>query len=337
MHIPSKIHAAWLDQFGSTQALAISGGLSNSRVWQVNSAIGQFCLKAWPESAYTAERLSAIHQWIQAIGMHHHFVPRLIPNADRLTLMRCGDHYWECATWLAGKPMDRNNVTVEDSMLAVAALAEMHRSSVNYYCQPGSSPSVKTRIELLRWYQNRLDLRQMQIGGLDKSRSLPTRPNLISTAPNEDELAQLTLIQFDRLQPAMSQQLSSLLQPVQLCWVVRDLHREHILFEEGHISGIIDYGAARIDEPLIDLVRLLGSLWPYDVDQRHRMVRHYQQLLEAEDLLERFRVLDQTSTLLSAMQWLQWLIIDRREFNAERSELLKRWYELLERLQRDAW
>jgi hypothetical protein len=39
-----------------------------------------------------------------------------------------------------------------------------------------------------------------------------------------------------------------------------DLHRDHLLFENGQASGIIDFAATRIDDPLLDVARWLGEV-----------------------------------------------------------------------------
>jgi Ser/Thr protein kinase RdoA (MazF antagonist) len=49
--------------------------------------------------------------------------------------------------------------------------------------------------------------------------------------------------------------------PLQVC--VRDLRAEHVLYTDTEealtISGIVDFGAAQIDHPAVDLARLLGD------------------------------------------------------------------------------
>ena len=47
-------------------------------------------------------------------------------------------------------------------------------------------------------------------------------------------------------------------QPVPCCFVMRDIHRQHALFDDGRV-GFIDFDAARVDTPALDLARWIGS------------------------------------------------------------------------------
>ena len=48
-------------------------------------------------------------------------------------------------------------------------------------------------------------------------------------------------------------------------YVLRDIHREHVFFEDSAVSGLIDFDAVRVDTPLADLARWTGS-WMTDYD-----------------------------------------------------------------------
>jgi hypothetical protein len=51
------------------------------------------------------------------------------------------------------------------------------------------------------------------------------------------------------------------------CHVIHgDSHREHLLFQDGNVAGLIDFAATRIDDPLMDVARWLGDVGsPSDV------------------------------------------------------------------------
>lgn len=66
------------------------------------------------------------------------------------------------------------------------------------------------------------------------------------------------------------------------CHIIHgDLHREHLLFQNGHAAGFIDFVAARIDDPLLDVARWLGDvgspehlhLWGEDMDLLKVLIR----------------------------------------------------------------
>jgi homoserine kinase type II len=47
--------------------------------------------------------------------------------------------------------------------------------------------------------------------------------------------------------------------PFTLYPCVRDLRGEHVLFDGGRVGGIVDFGAAAVDHPAVDLARLLAD------------------------------------------------------------------------------
>jgi Ser/Thr protein kinase RdoA (MazF antagonist) len=70
-----------------------------------------------------------------------------------------------------------------------------------------------------------------------------------------------------------------------------DLHREHLLFQNGQAAGFIDFAATRIDDPLLDVARWLGEVG---------LPEHLQLWGEDEALLS---VLVQASLLCSLRRW----------------------------------
>lgn len=135
------------------------------------------------------------------------------------------------------------------------------------------------------------------------------------------------------LGPALLIELSEIQpKPVQLHFVLRDVWSDHILFTADQVTGIIDFGAARIDEPATDVSRLLGSLEPLDASRWLMGWQAYHAVLPHVEL-ERVRVLDRAGTLLAAVQWLQWLVIEPRQFDVPLHQLLTRWQRLLRRLE----
>jgi aminoglycoside phosphotransferase (APT) family kinase protein len=162
--------------------------------------------------------------------------------------------------------------------------------------------------------------------------------------------------------------------PTPLHFVLRDLHSQNILFDGQRLSGFIDLGAARVDLPLLDLVRMLGSLIPHDAPRRHQLLDQYLQLIQpqatdgsdlqttvqperpgqialvaattswtasqdwpASQMHQHFAILDQVSTLLSAMQWCQWLTNESRLPDIDPQQAISRWLGFIRRLDQDQW
>lgn len=341
MIIPPEVRQAWPALQQASQFKPIAEGLSSSQVWQVQLPNTTLCLKAWPTTAITSQRLTELHQFQCELSASLFFIAKIERTMEGATFLKTQDHLWELSSWLPGAPVSALTVTLELGQAAIKAVARMHATSHSWKCQYGSSTSVAQRIEILQRYQVRTTELKLSVERADE----PLRT-----------LASHTLKHFHSLSSRVEAELNRLTIPTELFWVIRDLHIEHVLFENGKVTGIIDFGAARMDEPLVDLVRLLGSFWPMDRRKRHEMLFAYLSLMNEVDSkkdsglllfgkqqqhqlsqLERYKLLDEASTLLSAMQWLQWLVVERQQFASETSTLINRWQMLVDRLDLQQW
>ncbi len=105
-----------------------------------------------------------------------------------------------------------------------------------------------------------------------------------------------------------------------------------MLFEGNRVSGIIDFGAMRIDTVAGDVSRLLGSLAGDDLVAWQRGLKAYQtirRLSDAEFAL--VPVFDESTMLLAGFNWLEWLVGGRRFENP--GEVLRRLRMIVNRLE----
>ena len=118
-------------------------------------------------------------------------------------------------------------------------------------------------------------------------------------------------------------------------WIVRDLWRENILLDDSkRFSSIVDLGAARIDWPGLDFIRLFGSLsydsghdFSVDGSSKNELWqdafaaytrKHPSHTIES---LEECKMLHIVSVGLSIAQWVRWIqsgTIDLR--NSEKAQ-----------------
>ena len=101
--------------------------------------------------------------------------------------------------------------------------------------------------------------------------------------------------------------------PLQPC--LCDVWHDHVLFDGDRVTGLIDYGAMKIDHLAVDLARLLGSLVEYDLSGWEIGLTAYREvrpLSADEEVLA--RALDATGTIAAAAVWLRWLYYDGKEF-----------------------
>ena len=206
----------------------------------------------------------------------------------------------------------------------------------------GRSPTVAERRQKLELSLQRQRAWQNRIGGSSKRGDINPLGSMIGDSQLSglqptaavDMLAQQTLMHVALLGPELLQELIKVQSiPVPLHFVLRDVWSDHILFSEDRVTGIIDFGAVRVDEPATDVARLLGSLEPLDAARWLVGWQTYHAENPHVDL-DRVRLLDRVGTLLAAVQWLQWLVIEPRQFDVPLQHLLTRWQRLLQRLAR---
>lgn len=99
--------------------------------------------------------------------------------------------------------------------------------------------------------------------------------------------------------------------------VIRDVWHDHILFTDDQVTGLVDFGAMRMDSVSVDLSRLLGSLLGGPSEKWDQAFEAYQQLRQLAPAEIQFaKDLDSCASLLSGMNWLKWILLEQREFES---------------------
>jgi Ser/Thr protein kinase RdoA (MazF antagonist) len=302
-----------------------SGGLSGARVWRAAGRLGAAALRCWPAEHPTPERLSQIHTAMrQARQGGLRSVPELMCNARGQSFTTAGDHLWELTEWMPGVA---DYVTAPSTSRLVAALRELahlHRVWAEPATGPEQlSPTVVERCSRLQHWMQRLP----ELGLPEPARQA------LASSPELGRLTGDTLSHLAKLGPSLLAALQHLRsQPVQLHFVMRDIWSDHVLFTGDEVTGIIDFGAGRLDEPAADVARLLGTMEPFDAGRWQVGWESYQ-AIQPQVQLRRVMLLDRVGTLLSALQWLQWLVLEGRSFQVPRPELVGRWQRIVARLE----
>jgi homoserine kinase type II len=129
--------------------------------------------------------------------------------------------------------------------------------------------------------------------------------------------------------------------PLQPC--LRDIWHDHVLFVGDEVSGLVDFGAVRVESVSGDLARLLGSLlpngrigdgwlaaepqtWDFALDS-YQAVRPL-----SNDEIRLVSVFDRSAAGLSGMNWLTWICVQKRTF-PDPARVLSRLDESLSRLE----
>lgn len=303
-------------------ALGNAGGFSGARLWRVEGAGGCFCLRAWPPGNVTPPRLQTLHRWMgiaREAGLP--FVPAVLGNGGGTSWVEACGRLWDLTTWMPGRADFHANPSRARLENACAALARLHESWARVDPSMGPCPAVQRRLECFR------DWTALIASGwhpLDRAApGDPLRPLVEQAwAVLHARLAQVP----ERLATWIDRPLG--LQPC-----LGDVWHDHILFSGTEVTGVIDYGSARIDHVAVDLARLLGSLAGSDAAAVTVGLGAYTRvrpLPAAEQTL--IAVLDETGTLLGLANWLRWLYHEGRTF-ANHAAVARRLGELLQRFQ----
>jgi Ser/Thr protein kinase RdoA (MazF antagonist) len=307
-------------------------GFSGSRIWRLHTERGMLCLRRWPREYSDLIHLRWVHGILAGVFQAgFYLLPIPIKIATGETFVRHDGYLWQLEPWLPGEadhelpPFQPASATRVEA--ALTALGQFHHAvaidSANRL-PDGPAPGLLKRLA---------ELKALQSGGLDRltadiSVNRHVWPELAERAPPLLKAFRLAAPHIaEALQKAKPWNV-----PIRPC--IRDIHRQHVLFEANRVTGIVDFGAMQPDHVASDIARLLGSLagdepalWQIGLEAYQRC----QGLAESEQLL--VQIYNESGMLLSGIHWLQWVFVDGRQFE-NRQAVLARFDEILSRLVR---
>ncbi|RMF43333.1 MAG: aminoglycoside phosphotransferase family protein [Planctomycetota bacterium] len=327
--IPNLVWQEILRPANATPEEECKSGLSQSRVVRCHSPSGPLCLRGWPATV-SRKHLDFIFEAINVARQAGiETVPRYIHPQAISGWVEADNRLWELTEWKLGTADFSAQPTSSRLAAATSCLGNLHRIWRHWRSGTASSPGVVRRLQIV----NRLLNTNLTRRWLDS-----VHTGLFANRASELEfMARRTIRAFEAHGTAVRQSLAALLAvPVPVHPVLRDVHVEHVLFAGDQVSGIIDFGALAIDEPVVDLVRLLASCRP---DRRDWLaaIAAYEQASGVVVDQRRLAVLDQASCLLSAVQWAEWLLFQGLQFDTPLGRLIDRWKKLVERLEELDW
>ena len=282
---------------GPITPLGNHGGFSGAQIFRVDAPGGSFCLRAWPGDVLGG-RLRFTHGLMRratAAGLD--FVPRILAATSGADSIFADGRPWELTTWMPGTAGAPDVAHVE---AAFTALAQIHRAWAEPLAERGVCPAVARRWEAFRDWQP-----------LTTSGWQPPADPLYPVAEVARRAWKAIREQLPEL-PRLLLPWTGRLLPLQPC--LCDIWGAHVLFTEGRVTGIVDFGSCKIDHVAVDLARLAGSM-ANTPERRSAALDAYsvvRPLTSDERVLA--QVLERTGTIVGAANWLRWLYREGRPY-----------------------
>ena len=337
--IPPAVVRAVVKSRGIVDIKKRDAGLSGGMVAHCRSADGQeYALKRWP-NAIPLNRIESIHRvvihaWNQgcttvARPLSVHPLTNEIRLSSSDTVLSAAGENWELAQWRPGVAAT-TDAGLDAIRLGGELIGQFHQATaaLESHCQ--RAPIIQERLRVLASHQQHLPaaMQWIQQSGRDGNLAASLR-----------DAASLIHWKWDEAQDKIHR---SLLQDsdnsVTTQYVLRDVHAQHILFSSGRVTGLIDFDAVRIDTPASDLARWAGSflsgqhsagdIWEATFEG-YRSTCELTGNGDEQQLVRMAKNLCFAGTWLSLANWLVWLLVERRDFEAPPGILAERIYNLI--------
>lgn len=289
------------------ESLGASGGLSGARFWRLATADGRLCLRRWPGEQADADRLAWIHRVLKHVASRGFTrLPLPLTTREGQTWTQCQDHLWQLEPWLLGKADRSPEPRPKKLAAAMTALAEFHAAASDFpLIEPpmAPAPGIRRRYERLVWWT------ETGIGQLVRTAT--------GSSPDDSRLILKVVRLFERGSSRVQALLDEARQIcVPLAPCIRDIWHDNVLFIGEQVSGIVDFGAMQPDSRAADVARLLGSMAQDDPAGWQVGLASYQSTRRlSEDEMRLVEAFDRANSLLSALNWTQWLYLERRQFD----------------------
>ena len=248
--IPPDIQRHFLDPLGVSQVSPLAPGLSGALVFRCQGD-ESLVLRRWPKG--TAEkRIRQIHLIVKSLAYDCRLIPGYRQNTldGQTYLTDLLGYIWDLSTWMDGHALD-HDASIDQISRGARQLGHIHRrfSELGVWQQP--IPAVGERIR--------------RLNELTKLVPLCSQVSPFERFPGElvealRDASRLIQSEFFKAAKNCQNWLSSLTEsPRPTHYVLRDIHREHMLFLDGQVSGIIDLDAIRVDTSAVDIARWATS------------------------------------------------------------------------------
>jgi len=255
--IPLEIRQCLLDPQGVHTTTPLSPGLSGAKLFRCEGH-QTLVLRCWPAGT-SAARVREIQTVISPLASACHLIPRYQANIRDGELFATDSlgSIWELATWMPGQPL-AYDAPFDLIRTGAGVIAKVHQELRRAGTWQRPAEAINERL-------NRLNrLRHSLSRCFDINLDGHVHPSVVVPLSTARGLLAVNW-------PRMSEQIVRTLSPFRdrslpVQYVLRDIHREHMLFRGGNVSGMIDFDAVRIDTPAVDLARWAGSFSQFRQD-----------------------------------------------------------------------
>lgn len=293
-------------QLESFTPLGNAGGFSGARLWKVVSPTQPLCLRRWPRQHPPADHLGWIHHVLRScFDQGCSFLPVPLLSDQGQSFVRHDGCLWELAPWMPGAANYGREPKPGKLTAAMVALAQFHLASAEVSKQAGRSRAVTERIRFAEWLNQ---------DGWELCHARTALATHSSYQKKCSEILRAVRSQLPEL-PAVLTRASRHSVTLQPC--LRDIWHDHVYFDRhDQVSGLIDFGAMRMESVAVDVARLTGSLVGEDSEARAVALRAYEALRPLSPAeRELVEVLDQANKLLAGMNWVRWLMVEEKQFD----------------------
>ena len=269
----------WSGQFGfdsPSEPLALAASCSETQL-TLAARKNIRCAKRYPPGTHPHD-LQRQHAWLSAAtraGLG--YVPRMAISTAGETFVRVGGCIWEIQDWMPGRADFATEPTQAKLAAACEAVLRIHGVWRQFGTRTEPSRAIRNRAAMIaRWRKD----------------AIPPK------SPLEQRAAAILARHLDPLAASLAEWVDRPL-PCQPC--VRDLRRDHFLFEGDSLTGLIDYGAADWDTPATDAARMLGELIGGDSELYGAGIERFR---EAGISADAIRILDRAGVVGAAIRWI---------------------------------
>lgn len=318
--------SAFVPQSADASIRAVRGGLSGSAVFVCEVGERKFAMKRWPTGT-SAQRVEEVHCVVAQSQQTLPIVPELFRSSFASSRVAYEGHQYELAQWMEGTAFTR--LQPEDEIAAAAILADRTQSN-----EP--SPAILAAVErggeaIARFHDSvRRTSGPMvpapavlrRLGRIEQLRR--DLPKAIRNTETLSPVLRAASKWLDRQGPSRLDSAHQILGPwisrmVPTQMVLRDVHRQHILFRDGVVTGLVDFDAVGLDTIATDLARWVGDFAEKNADLPILMAAATRGYLRFAAIsgceLDLASAIAEASSIVLLANWVVWAGLGQRNFS----------------------